>query len=105
MKVLRSVTSSGANVSAEISKARGARLSTMSRPDSVRSMKAPPAIFRMGPGFHKAANHQAVDHALDGGTIHDGVAAEQVLRQRSSLSELRQGRPLGRRDVAIGPRS
>ena len=65
--------------------------------------EAPPAIFRMGPGFHKAANHQAVDHALDGGTIHDGVAAEQVLRQRSSLSELRQGRPLGRRDVAIDP--
>ncbi len=65
--------------------------------------EAPPAVFRMGPSLHQAAQQQAVDHALDGGAVHDGVAAEQVLGQRSCLPELGQGRPLRRRDVAIDP--
>ena len=57
------------------------------------------AVLRVRAGLGEAARGQAVDHALDGGDIHRGEAAELVLRARAGFGEFCQRRPLRRRQI------
>src|SRR3954454_20007343 len=59
-----------------------------------------PAIHRIGAGLGETARGQPIDDALDGGDVHRRQAAELILRAWPGLDQLRQRRPLRRRQVA-----
>jgi hypothetical protein len=58
--------------------------------------RQPPPTRALRHDRHQPAARQPIDHALDGGGVHGGLPAQQVLRQRPHLGQFRQRRPLRR---------